>query len=116
MAGYSYEFSGMSNGLTSVRQINHRDESETNFHVALADEEILRLAGRHVNTLVADMMDIGGAILVADRCSPRFQQQTIIHVTLPLRNVEIFEGAKVKEFMSSALHYYTNDHWEFEFL
>lgn len=116
MVGYAYEFSGMGDGLTSVLRIDYRKETEMNFHVALADEEVLRLAGRHVDTLVADMMDIGGSVLVADRCSPRFQQRTIIRITLPLRNVEIFERAKVKEFLCSALHYYTNDHWEFEFV
>lgn len=116
MVSYSYEFSGMGEGLSSVRRFDHKKDTDMTFHVGLADEEVLRLAGRYVNTLVADMMDIGGAVLVADRCSPRTKDQTVIHVKLPLRNVEIFERSRVKEFLCSALHYYTNDHWEFEFV
>ncbi len=116
MNEFTYQFSPLGNDYSHIVRIDHEKSNQIEFEATVSDQQILAHAGRQVTSLVADLMDIGGAVIIADRFTPRRQHQGIINIELRLRNPQIFDCEDVIHTLGSALYHYTNDQWNFRFL
>jgi hypothetical protein len=116
MNGYTYEFNPLGDSYAEVERTNHLQGKTTAFRTKLSDDQILCSAGRQVTSIVADLMDIGGAVLIADRLSPRREYQCTINIKLPVRNPQIFNSENVQRTLQSALHHFTHDLWVLNFI
>jgi len=115
MDEFTYQFSPLGNNRASIVRTDHQKDNKIAFEATVSDQQILARAGRQVPPIIADLMDIGGAVIIADRFTPRRQYQGIINVALPVRNPHIFESEHVQCALGSVLHHYTNDQWNFSF-
>jgi hypothetical protein len=100
-----------------VRVIKHRTGREYAMWLAVRDDSLLRRQLPAVPPLVADIIDLAAAVSVADRLAIRSTRvRSSIHVELPVRQPEFWNGDKVKGELERLLYWFTLDHWTFRFM
>ena len=84
---YSYVFSPIGDRLSEARLTNHQTGEQKRFKAAAYDRHLYYQTFDISHPQIADLVDLGLAVYIADRCSKRKNDQPCqIHVTLPVRN------------------------------
>jgi len=112
---YTFKFDDFSSSQSVVEMIDHRSVSRRNFWVQIEDEQLARGSQSQIPPYLADLIDIGVAIYLADRMSVhRGEMQCGIHIAMSLRQPEL-ANSRTLEALSDILYWYSQDHWSFEF-
>lgn len=90
----------------------------------LNDRSISKSFGRHINALLADLIDVALAAYLVDRLSPRqdpdgrgpLHGARVLYVRLPVRNLGVWSKPEVVGELSNLLHFFSDDEWHFEFV
>jgi hypothetical protein len=90
----------------------------------LNDKFISKSFGRHINALLADLIDVALAAYLVDRLSPRqaadgrgsLQGARVLYLKLPVRNLDVWSKPEVVEELCNLLHFFSDDEWHFEFV
>ncbi len=115
--GYIYCFDAITDKPSKVQFTNPYTYNTHSLHIAVNDSQFLFKRHHQMPPEIADLVDIAVAVYVADRLSiPKSGMQRNIHIVLPVRHPEIFGSSQVGEYFKEVLHWYTNDHWSFEFI
>lgn len=113
---YSYIFPDLTDELEHVRVIHHTTNGEYPVHVRVDDKQLMNTNMEKMPSLAADLVDLAGAIYTSDWLSPRKDRRTYdIHISLPLRNSDIFNRDSTLTCLQSLLWNYSKDRWHFEF-
>jgi len=88
------------------------------------DKKIAGYFGHTLEPLHADWMDIALACYLADRLTPRHQQQTAqafqwvrnFRLRLAVRKPEVWSSPAISRELSGLLRFFTDDVWHFEFI
>lgn len=117
-AHYRYTFEDIGRKPTKVHVVSRPAHTSFYAHVSVDDSQFLRRRYSTMSPLLADLIDIGTAVHVADRASTVKRQEQVqrIHIDLPLRCPEHFTRADVYATLLDALHYFSGDDWSFDFL
>jgi hypothetical protein len=115
---YRYTFEGLRKTPTRVHVVSRPARTSFTAQVSVDDSQFLYRRHSAMSPLLADLIDIGTAVHVADRASTMKRQEWVqrIHVDLPLRCREVFTAASVYEPLRDALHFFSGDNWSFDFL
>lgn len=115
---YRYTFESIRRTPTRVRVVSRPAHTSFYAHVSVDDSQFLHRRYSAMSPLLADLIDIGTAVHVADRASTVKRQERVqrIHIDLPLRCPEQFARADVYEPLLDALHFFSGDDWSFDFL
>jgi len=113
---YTYMFSPISDLLCEVQLINHRTGKHEKVRVAAQDQHLNYQVLHATAPQLADLVDLGLAVYMADRFSKREANLPCrIHVTLPMRVPDLFNHPKTLQLLRDALYSYTDDNWSFSF-
>jgi hypothetical protein len=114
---YTYIFDDLSDGYTSVQWIHHHaQQSSQTFLMHVDDQQFHWKRRYHLSSLLADCIDLAGAIAVADRLSSRTRyQQCSLQICLPVRHPELFGCSAILQHLQDILYWYTQDQWFFDF-
>jgi hypothetical protein len=115
---YTHVFDDLSDTLRAVTLFGRSTAANmvSTYKVVIDDRQLLSL--RRVPEEVADLMDLAVAVYIADRLSIRKasrSRRTQIHVVVPVRHPEILGSAHVCGQLGALLHWFTGDHWSFDF-
>ena len=96
---------------------DHSRNKESNVRIAVDDSAFSCRIQKEFPSIIADLIDLAVAIHAADRLTFQSlrQQQTQIHVVLPVRHPEILNKSSFQDKLSSLLEWATGSRWEFEF-
>ncbi len=114
---YTYIFDDITDRLGPVQVTNHRVPSEPYVVRVAAKDYLLRYADNALMMpWVADFVDIGLAVYVANRLSRRTHNlPSRILIDLPVRCFDLFSQPQVTAQLQDVLGFYTDDHWHFKF-
>src|SRR6266516_5878736 len=114
---YTYIFTELSDGYTSVQWIHHHaHQSSQMFRVRVDDQQFHWKRRYHLSALLADCVDLASAIAVADRLSNRKRYQSCsIQIRLPVGHSELFGCSPTLQYLQDILYWYTQDQWSFDF-
>ncbi|ESA38926.1 hypothetical protein N836_29470 [Leptolyngbya sp. Heron Island J] len=100
-----------------IRFCDHSRNRESKVRVAIHDSPFSYRVQREFPSVIADLIDLAVAICAADRLTFQNlrQQQTRIHVLLPIRHPEILSKSSFQTKLSSLLEWATGSRWTFEF-
>ncbi|GAB4376361.1 MAG: hypothetical protein Kow00121_23300 [Elainellaceae cyanobacterium] len=115
--GYTLQFSDVLNNNGTVRLINHIKNDESIVGLSINDRDFQCRIQQEFPSIIADLIDLAVAIHAADRLTFQSlrQQQTQIHVVLPVRHPEILNQSSFQDKLSSLLEWATGSRWIFEF-
>ncbi|OUC12360.1 MAG: hypothetical protein B0A82_23080 [Alkalinema sp. CACIAM 70d] len=96
---------------------DHSRNKESNVRIAVDDSAFSCRIQKEFPSIIADLIDLAVAIHAADRLTFQSlrQQQTQIHVVLPIRHPEILNQSSFQDKLSSLLGWATGSRWIFEF-
>lgn len=115
---YTYTLADITNlyGRGRVECVDHRKSNRFLSHIAVRDNQLRRRAKAWIPAEVADLIDLAVVVHEADRLSIRRGDMPChIHVIVPVRRPDLFDDPAVRDLLRDALHWYTEDHWTFEF-
>lgn len=116
MIQYIYNFSDFTDSDSAVEIINCRTAKRYVVNVRLDDKQFIRTAVGCISPLIADLVDIAGAVFISDWLLPRNLHESYeIRVTLPVRNPYFFNQSWILEELRNLLRWYTDDVWYFDF-
>jgi hypothetical protein len=106
----------MSNG-GNICLHDHSKNKESNVRIAVDDSAFSYRIQKEFPSIIADLIDLAVSIHAADRLTFQSlrQQQTRIHVVLPIRHPEILNQSFFQDKLSSLLEWATGSRWIFEF-
>jgi 7-cyano-7-deazaguanine synthase in queuosine biosynthesis len=112
---YTYIFSDITDRHSEVQILDHQNSQQCNAIVSVEDDHLF---WRYLPEMmvVADLVDIGIAVYVADRLSVRRRDKACyIRVSVPVRDVKLFQQLEIVDQLQRALHWFTDDYWMFKF-
>jgi len=114
---YTLQFSDVLNNNGTVHIFDHIKNNESKVGISVDDRVFQCRIQQEFPSITADIVDLGVAIHAADRLTFKSlrQQQTRIHVVLPVRHPEILNQSSFQEKLSSLLEWATGSRWIFEF-
>lgn len=124
-AEYAYEFmdSGVMRGGATARPTDHCWAIPKEYYIN--DDRIADSFGHRLSPLSSDLLDLALASYVADRLSPRAglcksrrvrNWKRVIHLTVPVRRLEIWKRLDVVESLANLLQFFTDDVWRLNFV
>jgi|GEM_PF-593440 len=116
---YTFVFSGILDQLkrSKVKVINGEPKQETTIYVSVNEADFLNLRGLQVKDVIADVVDLGTAISVADRWAKRDREYPChIHIKLPVRRPDVLCAENIMWHLQRMLDWFTGDIWTFEFV
>jgi hypothetical protein len=101
----------------NIRLRDHSRNRESNVRITVDDNRFSYRIQKEFPSIIADLIDLAVAIHAADRLTFQSlrQQQTRIHVVLPVRHPEILNKSSLQNKLSSLLEWATGSRWTFEF-
>ncbi len=113
---YTYLFNDITDQSSRVQVSNHRDNKVYHATIGVRDNQLSWWQLSQMPATVADLIDVGTAIYVADRLSLRRRDKSCnIKVVLPVRQVDVFKQVEIVEQLQHILFWFTGDKWFFEF-
>lgn len=96
---------------------DHSRNRESNVRITVDDSAFSYRIQKEFPSIIADLIDLAVAVHAADRLTFQSlrQQQTRIHVVLPVRHPEILNKSSFQAKLSSLLEWATGSRWAFEF-
>ncbi|NJL00570.1 MAG: hypothetical protein HC910_08375 [Spirulinaceae cyanobacterium SM2_1_0] len=110
-------FESVMNSGGNICLHDYSGNTESNVRIAVDDSEFSYRTQKEFPSIVADIIDLAVAIHAADRLISQSlrQQQTKIHIVLPIRHPEILNQSSFQNKLSSFLEWATGSRWIFEF-
>src|SRR5690242_5179658 len=96
-ANYSYTFSDIGSRPSTILAVSSYHTTAQQIQFAVNDDTFGYRRHSRMEPLMADLVDIGVAVFLADRlalCQQKYQRR-LLHLHLPLRHPEIFQRAKI---------------------
>lgn len=117
VSDFTLLFESVMNSGGNIRLHDHSRNRESNVRIAVDDSAFSCRIQKEFPSIIADLIDLAVAIHAADRLTFQSlrQQQTRIHVVLPIRHPEILNQSSFQGKVSSLLEWATGSRWIFEF-
>lgn len=116
-SNFSLVFPPMQNSSGRVKAMNLNTGAEFPIQVSLQDDQLLTRIGQRIPSHLADLLDLSVAVHTADRMIKKpFDDSRCFHITLPVRNPDLFGDPAFNKSLSKILSWFTNDQWEFKFI
>ena len=114
---YTLIFSSVMNSSGSVKFIDHYGDGEECIGINVEDKEFSYRIQKEFPSIIADLIDLATAIHATDRLTSQDlqQEQTRIHVTLPVRHPELLSTISFQNKLSKLLTRATGSRWLFNF-
>ncbi|MDW7711840.1 MAG: 7-cyano-7-deazaguanine synthase [Deferrisomatales bacterium] len=118
----SYHYAITPDGRISAQQSGAERELEHFYHVD--DHSIAEAVSKVLPESLADLIDVAIGVYAADRLArrPAFVQTEVsgwrrrLHVSVPVRNPDLWRGESLGLALQEALLFITDDEWSFEFV
>ncbi len=119
LSSYMYTFDDIIERGSLVHATVHHKGGMTERHkvsVGASDTNFLFRRVAELPSTAADFIDLGIAVVVADRLTIRHNHEPCrIHIELSMRHPEVFQRANVVDSLQKLLNWYTRDLWSFSF-
>ena len=93
-----------------------KNNNSKNLTVSIDDSQLTFRVRSQMKPELADLLDIATAVYVADWLSPReVDANCEIHLSIPVRNLELFNKPLIIEELQKLLFVYTHTHWFLDF-
>ena len=114
---YTFSFGSIQSQNIQVTQTNHSMNNESDgFTITLHDNTLWINGFSPRASISADLLDLAVAIHAVDRLIERPRDKTLsFHIKIQVRNLDLFSKNDVGMLLNKILHWYTDDHWHFEF-
>jgi Queuosine biosynthesis protein QueC len=114
---YTFRFDSIMNNGGNIRFFDNSRKQEIAIGVAIDDSEFRYRVQQDFPSIIADLIDLAVAIHASDRLAfqDSRQEQTCIHVVLPVRHPELLCTTSFHERLSSLLEWVTGSKWLFDF-
>ncbi|MCC6630168.1 MAG: 7-cyano-7-deazaguanine synthase [Chloroflexi bacterium] len=114
---YTFIFHAITATGGLVQFTDHRSRQRRDLRLAMNDDHLILATGRPMLSILADIVDLAGAVYVADRLSlQRTPRRVRLEVALPVRHPDVLGSAAVQALLREILFWYTGRHWRFDFL
>lgn len=114
---YTFIFRDIAAAGSLVQFFDHCSRRRRDLRLSINDDQLLRATGHPMPSILADIVDLAGAVYVADRLSlQRTPRRVRLEVALPVRHPDVLGSAEMQALLRESLYWFTGRHWLFDFL